>query len=747
MKNTRVKTIGLVVALVCAAWVSACSDGTAPVMPEPKFSTACAVGLEAYKIGETPGTAVTGEITITSGEGIVLVWNTSTVTAAGLTSDPEGVVGQPIVIKEPAATDKGPADSNADDKKEVETGSMEFRDLTHDVNFILTGKNEEKGNKPVDCFGHLNVKVLPLPTEDNNIQETGPVTVPETEPKVVSFTANGAESFLVIDKPGDVELSWEVVPEDAVVTIDHDVGVVSAKGKKTVKISDKTVYTITAKAGEKMAARQVTIDFLMPTVKPVEIVLSVSAMDIFAGEEISFKWEINGATLPSETALKLIGPDGAISVSGTSVALKPKMSGAYYVEASAGMAVFKSNAKNINVRMWKLKDDTGGWTSAHAVKNKDVAMFGSGINTPNAIKTAVLIGNSVWKVTESDFASAFEELYTSNYMKSYLNNYGGFSVNVITDDPTNEKRLYFGTSGGIMYSDGEYGPWKVVDITVVWKGKKERKTCKGETQVNALEKSVTVKNLQRVCDIVVIKSAAGSGRMVAATDGGAYYLDGVDERIADRKDKDHFWQGMPLSESANELADIVVDSLAVYGGKIFAGTAKGVYVSENSGENWSAFNGGDVGEGTAIYKVAVDGDGKKIYAGGPDGLFVNDLGSSAQWKKLGLDGGTVYAIAVNEGSIYVGTATGVYVARNCCPVTGEGKWANITDTMGSAPTVYDIALAKNGTTSAIYVATSEGAFVSVAEVATLSKAVAPTLPEEPAEPETGAMTTIKSLIK
>jgi hypothetical protein len=280
------------------------------------------------------------------------------------------------------------------------------------------------------------------------------------------------------------------------------------------------------------------------------------------------------------------------------------------------------------------------------------------------------------------------------------------------------------------------------------KGESERPSCKGSIQKG--NPANTFVNMNQFCDIIV-DSSDGGERVIAASDNGVFYLDDVDN-FAKNKGKDgKCWQGMSdvKCSTPNELSGVVVHALASYGGRIYAGTAKGVYVSDNRGESWAEFNGSDISSSQAVYALAVDGENKRLYASGPDGLFITALSDTADWKKAAnlTDSGNVYSIALDptqNGTVYIGTASGVYVSRSF----GE-NWANVSDTMGGAKKVFEVAVGKNGSKVGIYAATEKGAYSSIEESFSITKiepVIPPVQPVEPAAPAE-AINVLKTLAK
>ncbi|MBI2341954.1 MAG: hypothetical protein HYU98_04395, partial [Deltaproteobacteria bacterium] len=224
------------------------------------------------------------------------------------------------------------------------------------------------------------------------------------------------------------------------------------------------------------------------------------------------------------------------------------------------------------------------------------------------------------------------------------------------------------------------------------------------------------------------------GRVIIATDLGVHYTDEASEFVSGKS----CWQGVPKVKCSkeNELSWIPVHSLTSFGGRIYAGTATGVWVSDNRGESWSDFSGGDVSSSQAVYALAVDSENKKLYSAGPGGTFAAELGGGADWKKLGevTDGGAIYSLAVDpasSGTVYAGAEAGIFVSRDF-----GGSWKNVSESMGSTPAIYGLAVGKSGASVGVYAATSGGMFSSVATAVKPLVTTAATPTEAPPQPAT-----------
>ena len=843
MKNKIARTLVMTAVAAVFAAVVGCSDGVTPPMPPKDFAESCSAILTGYKIGDDPANAKAGEVAITAGEGVVVQWSVSTLTSATLSSDPEKVIGIPIVL---SITDK-----KIDDKTtlKVAEGSQEFRALSEDVIFKVSAKNEETGKEASPCDATLTVKTSPvaeklavnsfntktsdvtvgstteicwnvspstatveikdgqknplvpvapvMPTEpiaESALVATGKAAVVddttgeaeagEVEESTVSFpavgctsvspkedttytltattldgqsteatasvkvvpvqlsvkfTANGSDA-LILTTAGDVKIAWEVTPADATVTIDNGIGTVAASGEQTVSVKENSVYTLTASYGEQVVVEQVQINIQQGLVggaaKGLNATLTANTTDVFAGEEVVLSWTVamsDGSAVSSTPTAAIDGPSGRLPVTatGTSVALIPTASGAYSVEVTADGAVAKSNTININVKNWEMRKMGISTRAIEPVASGHAVLVGSSkIDASNGgygLKFGRIVGNKTWEDLIIDLKAAFT-LFDAGYDASkYLPEMGPVSINAFAIDSANG-RAYAGGVGFMVFSDDNGDSWTAIDaFTTTVKGKTEFATCRGAVQKNASTEYKILQNVHQVCDVAVDASA-----VILATDFGVMYNNTIDARIAGRA-KENDWK------MSKGLENVIADVVAVYGGKVFAGTVNGIYVSTDGGATFSDSNGGDLGSGSSIYAIAFDSANKKIYAGGPSGLFESALGDAASWKRVALDGGTVQSIVVDDdGTVYAGTDTGVFIKRNCCD-----KWTNISASIEGA--VYGLTIGKVGGVSSVYAASASGIYNAVGTAATI---VAPQTPVvEPTTPAPEATSAMKALVK
>ncbi|MFA5834679.1 MAG: T9SS type A sorting domain-containing protein [Bacteroidota bacterium] len=109
--------------------------------------------------------------------------------------------------------------------------------------------------------------------------------------------------------------------------------------------------------------------------------------------------------------------------------------------------------------------------------------------------------------------------------------------------------------------------------------------------------------------------------------------------------------GLPVNKSVRSLVSI--------GTNLFAGTDSGVYVSSNNGANWT-----DASSGLTILEVkTLSASGTNLLAGTAAGVFLS-TNNGAKWSKTTLDTVTVTSFAVNGTNLFAGTNKGLFLSVN-----------------------------------------------------------------------------------
>ncbi|MDP4197993.1 MAG: T9SS type A sorting domain-containing protein [Bacteroidota bacterium] len=144
------------------------------------------------------------------------------------------------------------------------------------------------------------------------------------------------------------------------------------------------------------------------------------------------------------------------------------------------------------------------------------------------------------------------------------------------------------------------------------------------------------------------------------------------------------------------LTNTYVYALAVIGTNLFAATPT-IYLSTNYGTSWSAVNNDNDVESFAV-------SGTNVFAGSSRGVLLS-TDSGASWTKVnnGLTDSTVIALAASGTTIYASTGRDVFVSTN------EGtRWTSVSSGLSDAYFVY--ALAASGTN--VFAGTENGVFLS-----------------------------------
>ncbi len=122
------------------------------------------------------------------------------------------------------------------------------------------------------------------------------------------------------------------------------------------------------------------------------------------------------------------------------------------------------------------------------------------------------------------------------------------------------------------------------------------------------------------------------------------------------------WAGesLPLT---NTIGAVNVYSLAVSGNNLFAGTNGGVFLSTNNGANWTAVNNGLTN--TSVNSLVVFGN-DLLGESENSGIFLStNNGTSWSTVDSGLTNiSKIYALAVSGSNVFAGTNHGVFLTTN-----------------------------------------------------------------------------------
>jgi ligand-binding sensor domain-containing protein len=116
-----------------------------------------------------------------------------------------------------------------------------------------------------------------------------------------------------------------------------------------------------------------------------------------------------------------------------------------------------------------------------------------------------------------------------------------------------------------------------------------------------------------------------------------------------------------------------IGKFVIKGTNIFVGTAKGMYLSTNNGDSWTAFYGIGLPEGYCSPLAKSDAD---IYVTTSKGLYVSN-NNGTNWRPVGTNGLTVSsitALAINGATLFAGTTNGIFRSTN-----NGNNWTEVTN--------------------------------------------------------------------
>ena len=138
--------------------------------------------------------------------------------------------------------------------------------------------------------------------------------------------------------------------------------------------------------------------------------------------------------------------------------------------------------------------------------------------------------------------------------------------------------------------------------------------------------------------------------------------------------------GMPTSK---------IYSLSIIGNKIWAGTDKGIILSSDYGNTWSQ----QVNEEYHVYAIASSGN--IVCAVGSNDtdsevLYSSDGGLSWKNQKLPSNTGGVYSVVINNRTIYIGAENGMYISADNCTT-----WQNHKTGLDNGTRIQHISISNN----------------------------------------------------
>jgi ligand-binding sensor domain-containing protein len=151
------------------------------------------------------------------------------------------------------------------------------------------------------------------------------------------------------------------------------------------------------------------------------------------------------------------------------------------------------------------------------------------------------------------------------------------------------------------------------------------------------------------------------------------------------------------------LTDPSVNSLAVSGTDLFAGTSGGVFLSTNNGASWTAVNTGLTDP--SVRSLAVSGT--DLFAGTSGGVFLS-TNNGASWTAVntGLTNPSVNSLAVSGTDLFAGTSGDVFLSTN-----NGASWTAVNTGLTN-PVVMSLAFSGTnlfaGTLGGVYLSTNNG---------------------------------------
>ncbi|MDO8528162.1 MAG: hypothetical protein Q7T03_10830 [Deltaproteobacteria bacterium] len=560
---------------------------------------------------------------------------------------------------------------------------------------------------------------------DETVTETLSVSVDKEAS--AELTVNGVKDLSVSSYPQQIQLNWKVSPKNAKVTIVANPALSGAQlpqdadgyeGMISVTVTQDTTFSIAATVGgEASAVAQATVKSQMGGLDCSQFgAYAAISTPAFTGEAVKIAWSVPQAAASMFDTVRVVNSASEVTESAVATGFVevPAKSGGYTVSFLSQNKDYCSKVVNVPV---------ANITSVS--KDKAVRVVSAGGKGVYVGTVQDGFADGVVKVVKydpsaSDMSIPFFEtlqsfdkvtaLLTERFMENVIQTY---PVNAITMEPSNNKRLFVATTGGVFYQEGE--GWKTLTPILLTEDEEEysgsHPTCFGQTQSGNTKGKIV--GMSQVCDMV----ATEDGKLIVANDGGVYTVDDVEKHIVNYKDSP--WKGF---EADNPLYGSVVNDIEVLktGGKtlIFAAGSKGVYKSENGGSTWTAVSGGAL-NGTVYGVSAIDSqvpcasDSIVLFAATDTGVSVYQNGTWVS-KPLPLPASAtdkrVYNITTDTfGTVYVAAASGLYVSRDF----GQ-SFVDATPAGDSRPVVRSVSVSYDGDPRkatadySIYLATESG---------------------------------------
>ncbi|HTX18840.1 MAG TPA: T9SS type A sorting domain-containing protein [Bacteroidota bacterium] len=124
--------------------------------------------------------------------------------------------------------------------------------------------------------------------------------------------------------------------------------------------------------------------------------------------------------------------------------------------------------------------------------------------------------------------------------------------------------------------------------------------------------------------------------------------------------------GTTWSAASSGLTDTNITALAAIGAHVFAGTKSGVFISSDNGTSWSKAVLDVPASNVAALSAGPDGiGGTTIYAGTPAGVYSSStIGGGWRAINSGITNLGIGALVANGANVYAGTASGLFLSTN-----------------------------------------------------------------------------------
>jgi serine/threonine protein kinase len=191
-----------------------------------------------------------------------------------------------------------------------------------------------------------NYKVTPPASVTYRLTAKGPgggavqvVTVEVNQPRTPPVIGLFSVSPQVIGRGQSATLQWSVAGELSAVTLQPDIGPVSARGVRTVSPASSTMYTLTARGPGGNVSRSATVEV---STEPFGITrFTVKPGSIHRGESAEISWSVSGAV----TGLGIDPDVGPLNTKTGARAVQPTKTTTYVLTAKSGSQILTKTVK------------------------------------------------------------------------------------------------------------------------------------------------------------------------------------------------------------------------------------------------------------------------------------------------------------------------------------------------------------------------------------------------------------------